>query len=271
MPYSSQSGTKNEADQCAASAAILEFSSVSVSYVARDNVKVAVEQVSFVVPEGGFVSLVGPSGCGKSTLLHVAAGLLLPSEGSVRYLGQRWEGLHPDVAYVTQRDTLLPWRNIVANIALPLALKGVGKSERREQARDMAEHLGLGDCLKMFPNQLSGGMRQRVQLGRTLISRPKLLLMDEPFGALDAHLRLKMQELLLGVLAEHRVSTLFVTHDLSEAIALSDVVVAMKGSPGRIGLTRVIEGLPDRRDLMALRADPRFNEYQGDLWKTISA
>jgi NitT/TauT family transport system ATP-binding protein len=250
---------------------VLDLRSVSVRYLTKSGLNTAVTDVSVKVDPGEFVSIVGPSGCGKSTLLHVAAGLIRPAAGKVTYLGQEWTGLHPDVGYVTQKDTLLPWKNVIDNIALPLKLKGSGKAERRTVAAEMAENLGLADYLKHFPAQLSGGMRQRVQLGRTLVTRPKLLLMDEPFGALDAYLRLRMQELLLSMLREHRVSTVFVTHDLGEAIALSDRVVALAGSPGRLGLDCAIESTADRDDLMAMRATPEFTEYQTRLWDIISS
>ena len=250
---------------------VLDLRSVSVRYLTKSGLNTAVTDVSVKVDPGVFVSIVGPSGCGKSTLLHVAAGLIRPAAGKVTYLGQEWTGLHPDVGYVTQKDTLLPWKNVIDNIALPLKLKGMGKAERRTVASEMAENLGLADYLKHFPAQLSGGMRQRVQLGRTLVTRPKLLLMDEPFGALDAYLRLRMQELLLSMLREHRVSTVFVTHDLGEAIALSDRVVALAGSPGRLGLDCAIESTADRDDLMAMRATPEFTEYQTRLWDIISS
>lgn len=250
---------------------VLDLSAISVRYVTPAGLNTAVVDVNVRVDAGEFVSVVGPSGCGKSTLLHVAAGLIRPASGSVKYLGKTWTGLHPEVGYVTQKDTLLPWRTVVDNIALPLQLRGVRRSERRKIAAEMAESIGLAHCLKQFPAQLSGGMRQRVQLGRTLVMRPKLLLMDEPFGALDAYLRLRMQELLLRILGEHPVSTVFVTHDLGEAIALSDRVVALSGSPGRLALDTRIETSAARNDLMGIRSTPEFAEYQSQLWETISA
>jgi NitT/TauT family transport system ATP-binding protein len=250
---------------------VLDLRSVSVRYLTKSGLNTAVTDISIAVEPGEFVSVVGPSGCGKSTLLHVAAGLIRPAGGKVTYLGQEWTGLHPEVGYVTQKDTLLPWKNVVDNIALPLQLKGMSRAERRTVAGEMAENLGLGDYLKHFPAQLSGGMRQRVQLGRTLVIRPKLLLMDEPFGALDAYLRLRMQELLLSILRGHPVSTVFVTHDLGEAIALSDRVVALAGSPGRLGLDCAIESSVDRDDLMGMRSTPEFTDYQTRLWEIISS
>jgi NitT/TauT family transport system ATP-binding protein len=253
------------------SQAVLDLESISVRYVTSAGLNTAVVGVNVQVHAGEFVSIVGPSGCGKSTLLHVAAGLIRPASGSVKYLGQTWTGLHPEVGYVTQKDTLLPWRTVVDNIALPLQLRGMHTRKRRQVAAEMAENLGLSHCLKQFPAQLSGGMRQRVQLGRTLVMRPKLLLMDEPFGALDAYLRLRMQELLLKILQEHPVSTVFVTHDLGEAISLSDRVIALSGSPGRLALDTRISTSADRYDLMAIRSTPEFAEYQTQLWETISA
>jgi NitT/TauT family transport system ATP-binding protein len=250
---------------------VLELTSVSVRYLTTSGLNMAVTDVTARIEPGEFVSVVGPSGCGKSTLLHVAAGLIRPTAGKVAYLGREWTGLHADVGYVTQKDTLLPWRTVVDNIALPLQLKGVRKSERRQVAADMAASLGLGGWLKHFPNQLSGGMRQRVQLGRTLVIRPKLLLMDEPFGALDAYLRLRMQELLTSILRGHPVSTVFVTHDLGEAITLSDRVIALAGSPGKVALDCAIRTSADRDDPMAIRGTPEFSDYQSRLWETISS
>jgi len=254
-----------------ASEPVLDLKSVTVRYLTSSGLNTAVTDVTVKVESGEFVSVVGPSGCGKSTFLHVAAGLIRPAAGKVTYLGREWTGLHPDVGYVTQKDTLLPWRTVVDNIAVPLQLKGVRKAERRKIAGEMAASLGLGNNLKQFPNQLSGGMRQRVQLGRTLVIRPKLLLMDEPFGALDAYLRLRMQELLLSILHGHPVTTVFVTHDLGEAITLSDRVVALSGSPGRLALDCPIETSAERSDPMAIRGTPEFSEYQSRLWETISS
>jgi NitT/TauT family transport system ATP-binding protein len=269
-----QTAERRREESCADAPApgpVLDMASVTVRYLTSSGLNSALTDVTATVAAAEFVSVVGPSGCGKSTLLHVAAGLIRPSAGKVTYLGQEWTGLHPDVGYVTQKDTLLPWRTVVDNIALPLQLRGVRKSERRGIAGDMAATLGLGSCLRHFPSQLSGGMRQRVQLGRTLVIRPKLLLMDEPFGALDAYLRLRMQELLLSILREHPVSTLFVTHDLGEAITLSDRVIALAGSPGRLALDCAIKTSAERDDLMAVRSTPEFAEYQRRLWASISS
>jgi NitT/TauT family transport system ATP-binding protein len=262
---------KQSDDSASAPGPVLDLRCVCVRYLTKSGLNTAVADISVKVEPGEFVSVVGPSGCGKSTLLHVAAGLIRPAAGKVRYLGQEWAGLHPDVGYVTQKDTLLPWKSVIDNLALPLQLKGVRRSERRQIATEMAENLGLEKYLKHFPAQLSGGMRQRVQLGRTLVIRPKLLLMDEPFGALDAYLRLRMQELLLSILRGHPVSTVFVTHDLGEAISLSDRVLALAGSPGRLGLDCAIKSPVDRNDLMAMRSTQEFTEYQTRLWEVISA
>jgi NitT/TauT family transport system ATP-binding protein len=262
---------KGSGEGAASPEPVLDLQSVTVRYLTTSGMNVAVADVSIKVRSREFVAVVGPSGCGKSTLLHVAAGLIRPAAGKVTYLGQEWTKLHPDVGYVTQKDTLLPWRTVVDNIAVPLQLKGIRRSERRQIAGEMAANLGLGNYLKHFPNQLSGGMRQRVQLGRTLVIRPKLLLMDEPFGALDAYLRLRMQELLVSILREYPVSTVFVTHDLGEAITLSDRVVALAGSPGRLALDCAIETSADPHDLMGIRSTPEFSEYQARLWDTISA
>jgi NitT/TauT family transport system ATP-binding protein len=238
---------------------VLDLRSVSVRYLTKSGLNTAVTDVSVKVDPGEFVSIVGPSGCGKSTLLHVAAGLIRPAAGKVTYLGQEWTGLHPDVGYVTQKDTLLPWKNVIDNIALPLKLKGMGKAERRTVAAEMAENLGLADYLKHFPAQLSGGMRQRVQLGRTLVTRPKLLLMDEPFGALDVMTRERMGFELMRLCGIGEYTVLFVTHSISEAVLLSDAIVIMRGRGDAAKPHTLAIDLPRPRTLATMR-DRRFVE-----------
>jgi NitT/TauT family transport system ATP-binding protein len=253
-----------------AGAPVVEFNDVTVTYPGKHVTRPAVVGVDLSVAKGSFVCVVGPSGCGKSTLLHVCSGLLKISAGEFRYLGQEWGRLHPGIGYVTQRETLLPWKTVLGNIALPLKIKGVPRAERREKAADIATSVGLGDWLKRYPRELSGGMRQRVQLARTLITDPTLLLMDEPFGALDAVLRVRMQEFLKSTIAGTDLTTIFVTHDLTEALTLGDQVVAMAGSPGRIDQVDYLDDLPRGVSPLELRQAPAYAAHEFSLWKTIA-
>jgi NitT/TauT family transport system ATP-binding protein len=251
-------------------APVVEFNDVTVTYPGKHVTRPAVVGVDLAVRKGSFVCVVGPSGCGKSTLLHVCSGLLKVSAGRFRYLGREWKKLHPDIGYVTQRETLLPWKTVLGNIALPLKIKGVSRSERRERASEMAASVGLGDWLNRYPRELSGGMRQRVQLGRTLITDPTLLLMDEPFGALDAVLRVRMQEFLKSRIEGTDLTTVFVTHDLTEALTLGDEVVAMAGAPGSIGQIDTLDDLPRGVSPVQLRQSPAYAAHEARLWKTIA-
>lgn len=251
-------------------APVVEFRNAAVTYPGRHVTGPAVVGIDLALQPGSFTTVVGPSGCGKSTLLHVCSGLLKISHGEFRYQGQTWKKLHPGIGYVTQRETLLPWKNVLNNIALPLKLNGVPKAERRERAAAMAESVGLGQWLNRFPRELSGGMRQRVQLGRTLVTKPTLLLMDEPFGALDAVLRVRMQEFLKETIAGEDLTTLFVTHDLNEALALGDQVVAMAGAPGTIDQIDTLDDLPRGLSASDLKGTPEYAEHEARLWKVIA-
>ncbi|MET7422173.1 ABC transporter ATP-binding protein [Dactylosporangium sp. NPDC005555] len=249
---------------------VVEFKNAEVTYPGRQVTGPAVVGINLALARGSFTTVVGPSGCGKSTLLHVCSGLLKVSAGEFHYQGQSWKKLHPGVGYVTQRETLLPWKTVLGNIALPLKLTGVPKAERRERATAMAENVGLGQWLNRFPRELSGGMRQRVQLGRTLVTKPVLLLMDEPFGALDAVLRVRMQEFLKETIAGADLTTLFVTHDLNEALTLGDQVVAMAGAPGTIDQIDTLDDLPRGLAPVDLKSAPEYAEHEARLWKVIA-
>jgi NitT/TauT family transport system ATP-binding protein len=196
----------------------------------------AVDKVSFAVLEGEFVSLLGPSGCGKSTVLNIIAGLVESSGGTVTVDAQpmQFQNVSPKLGYVFQRDTTYPWRTVQNNIALGLELAGRRKAERTSRVADAIKAARLSGFETAFPAMLSGGMRQRVSLMRTLVMEPEILLMDEPFGALDAHTKLDMHRLLLEVWERARQTVVFVTHDLSEALTLSDRIVLMSARPGRI-------------------------------------
>ncbi|MCX6500870.1 MAG: ABC transporter ATP-binding protein [Microbacterium sp.] len=220
----------------------------------------ALADVALEVRVGEFVSLIGPSGCGKSTLMRLIADLDQPSAGTVEVFGKsaRQARLDQDYGIAFQQAGLLPWRTVLANIALPLELHGVAAAERTTRAAELAEMVGLTDFGSRYPDELSGGMQQRVAIARSLATRPKLLLMDEPFGALDEMTRERMQTELIRIAAETGAAVVFVTHSIPEAVYLSDRVVVMSPRPGRI--TDVLE-VPFGRDRSeALRESPRFFE-----------
>jgi NitT/TauT family transport system ATP-binding protein len=199
----------------------------------------AVQSVDFNIQPGEFVCLLGPSGCGKSTLLGALAGHIVPASGVLNVDGQAIDGPSPERGMVFQHHTLLPWLNIIDNVAFGLKMRGVAKPDRHEQALTMLKQVGLEDVATRWPSQLSGGMQQRVEIARVLINKPRLLLMDEPFGALDAQTRMKMQQLLLDIWGRIRTTLVFVTHDIDEALFLADRILVMSPRPGRI-----IENLP---------------------------
>lgn len=228
----------------------------------------ALRDVTLTVPAGEFVCLIGPSGCGKSTLLNMVAGIVTPSKGEVRYDGSLVTGLNKRVGYMTQDDNLLPWWTVEQNVGLPLEIRGVPKDDRKKMVAEMLEKVGLGGFAHLYPSQLSGGMRKRAALARLLIYGPETLLMDEPFGPLDAQMRVIMQQELLRLWERDRKTVLFVTHDLEEAITLSDRVVVMGTNPGRIIHIEEIP-FPRPRDIMELRQDPAFHSIWRRLWGLI--
>lgn len=194
----------------------------------------ALHDISFAIEPGEFVCILGPSGCGKSTLLGALAGHLQAAQGSIAVDGKPVGGPSPDRGLVFQQHTLFPWKTVLDNVAFGLKMKGIPKAQRREQARELLELVGLGGFESCYPAQLSGGMQQRVEIARVLINHPRVLLMDEPFGALDAQTRLMMQELLLEVWGRIRTTVLFITHDIDEALFLADRILVMSPRPGRI-------------------------------------
>lgn len=213
---------------------ILHIDHVSKIFKANGNDVTAVDDVSLEIPQGQFVTLLGPSGCGKSTLLRIVAGLETASLGSITYKGQELTGADATRGMVFQSYSLYPWLNVEENIAFGLRLKGIPRKERLEIARHYCEVIGLKDFNKHYPIQLSGGMMQRVAIARALANDPEILLMDEPFGALDAQTRLIMQEILLKAWEGTNKTILFVTHDVNEAVFLGDVVYVMTARPGKV-------------------------------------
>jgi NitT/TauT family transport system ATP-binding protein len=230
----------------------------------------ALQPIDLDVRKEEFISLVGPSGCGKSTVLNLVAGLIAPTSGEVLYNGAPVQGLNGRVGYMTQKDTLLPWRTAADNIAVPLELKcrNVPRKEIRERVAEIIDLVGLRGFEKHFPGELSGGMRKRVALARTLIYEPETLLMDEPFGALDAQLKLLMHDQLQRLTQQRKMTVMFVTHDLAEAIALSDRVVVFSARPGRIRAMREVL-IPRPRDVFKIRFSEAFSHLHEELWDEL--
>lgn len=223
--------------------------------------------ISLEIEQGSFVVLVGPSGCGKSTLLNIIAGLLPVTAGKVYYKDSLVVGPCLEVGYLTQKDTLMPWRSVEHNIEMPLEIRGVNRMERRHTAGELIQKVGLKGFEKSYPRELSGGMLRRASLARMLSTDPETLLMDEPFGALDAQLRLELQVELLNLWSGSGKSVLFVTHDIEEAIALGDRVIVL-GTHGRIVFDDYIS-LPRPRDAARIRFQPQFVEIHQRLWSAL--
>jgi NitT/TauT family transport system ATP-binding protein len=250
-------------------APLIAFRGVGKTFRADGRSVEAVRGEDLDVMRGEFVALVGPSGCGKSTLLNMTAGLFPPSLGEVRYGGRPVTGINLLTGYMTQNDHLLPWRTVAANIQVPLEIRGRPRGEMRDKVASLMELVGLAGFERSYPAQLSGGMRKRAALARLLAYDPETLLLDEPFAALDAQLRLNMQVELLRLSRQLGKTVLFVTHDLDEAAALCDRCVVFSPRPGTI--RRVLDSpLPRERDLLRLRRDPRWQEMAAELWDLIT-
>jgi NitT/TauT family transport system ATP-binding protein len=229
----------------------------------------AVDAVSFDVRAREFVALVGPSGCGKSTILNMIGGLVAPSAGMVEIDGAPvTAAAPPNVGYVFQKDTVLPWRTVARNIALGLEYRGVDRAEQARRVRAAVALAGLEGFEDAFPATLSGGMRQRVALMRTLVVDPAILLMDEPFGALDTHTKIGLHAQLLDLWQTRRQTVVFVTHDLSEAITLADRIVVMTRRPGRIKLVHEV-ALPRPRDVIKLRETDDYAREYRRVWRAL--
>ncbi len=249
--------------------ALIQFRGAAKHFLVGGELRLAVEQVDLDVRSGEIVTLVGPSGCGKSTLLNMVAGLFEPTRGKVLYGGREFAGLNYSVGYMTQQDHLLPWRTVRDNIALPLELRGESRERCLARAQELVALVGLEGFERHFPSQISGGMRKRCALARLLAYDPETLLLDEPFGALDAQLRLGLQAELLRVVRRLSKTVLFVTHDLDEAIAMADRCAVFQGRPGRIAQIIDID-LPRIRDLLTLRFDTRYLELTRQLWTLMA-
>jgi NitT/TauT family transport system ATP-binding protein len=254
----------------AAGAKAVSLTDTSVTFrLADGGAYTAVQGCTLEVEDGEFVAIVGPTGCGKSTLLNVAAGLIEPSHGHARIFGEPLPGLNKQAGYLFQAEALFPWKTAVENVAIGLEINGTSKAEARERAQTWLTRVGLGGFGDRYPHMLSGGQRKRVGLTQVLIRDPKILLMDEPFGPLDAQTRQIMGNLLLDLWSADRKAVMFVTHDLEEAIALSDRVVIMSAGPAAriIGDWKVPLARP--RDIGEIKLDNAFHEVHREIWQML--
>jgi NitT/TauT family transport system ATP-binding protein len=226
----------------------------------------AVRDIDLKVRPGRFVSVVGPTGSGKSTILNMAAGLLAPTRGTARSFGQPVKGVNRRASYMFQQDGLLPWKTVIDNVSLGLTMAGVGKADARAEAQKWLAKVGLKDFADRYPHQLSGGMRKRTAVAQAWIVNPDILLMDEPFSALDVQTRQIMENELLALWQESGKAVIFITHDLDEAIALSDEVVILGAGPGSTVVASYDITLPRPRDLLEIRDDPQFVELHREIW-----
>lgn len=249
---------------------VVALEGVAITFILADGGRYeAVSPCDLAVGEGEFVAIVGPTGCGKSTLLNAAAGLLQPSAGSVRCLGKPLVGLNRNAGYLFQQDALMPWKTARDNVAIGLEVAGTPRSKALSVADAMLTRVGLKAFLDRYPHQLSGGQRKRVALAQMLVREPKLLLMDEPFGPLDAQTRVIMGELLLSLWQADRKAVMFVTHDLEEAISLADRVVIMSAGPAARIIGDFAIDIERPRDVAEIKLMPRFHQLHAEIWGAL--
>ena len=250
----------------------LELLDVTCTFRSRDDAGqayTAVGQTTLRIRAGEFVSVVGPTGCGKSTLLNIGAGLLPPTSGSVKVFGQTLAGINTRAGYMFQTEALMPWRSAIANVMVGLQYHGVPDAEARAQAQAWLERVGLADFGDRYPHQLSGGMRKRTALAQVLALDPDIILMDEPFSALDIQTRQLMENEVLDLWAAKKKAVLFITHDLDEAIAMSDRVVVLSAGPATRPMGEFDIDLPRPRNVAEVRTQPRFIELHTQIWDVL--
>jgi NitT/TauT family transport system ATP-binding protein len=255
-------------------AAALALERITCTFAARGDGSArytALRDTTLRVAPGEFVSVVGPTGCGKSTLLNVAAGLLDPSAGDVRVFGEPLAGVNRRAGYLFQTEALMPWRNALDNVTAGLEFRGVPRDDAVAQANEWLRRVGLGGFGDRYPHQLSGGMRKRVSLAQTLILNPQILLMDEPFSALDVQTRQLMENELLELWSQDRKSVVFITHDLEEAIALADRVVVLSAGPEAHPIGEYRIDLPRPRDVSEIRLTPGFIRLHTEIWHAMKS
>ncbi len=231
----------------------------------------AVRDATLNIADGEFVSVVGPTGCGKSTLLNIGAGLLQASSGSCKVFGESLKGINSQAGYMFQAESLMPWRSTLDNVTAGLQFRGVDKADATQRGEDWLARVGLAGFGERYPHQLSGGMRKRAALAQMLILDPKILLMDEPFSALDIQTRQLMENELLEIWEADKKSVLFITHDLEEAISMSDRVVVLSAGPATRPIGEFAIDLPRPRDVAEIRMTPRFLELHEQIWSTMKA
>jgi NitT/TauT family transport system ATP-binding protein len=242
---------------------------VSHTYFTEKTAVTALKNISLTVEKGEFVSFLGPSGCGKTTLLSIIAALIEPTEGTVFIEGKKLDRVRPTAGYMLQQDYLFPWKTIEENILIGLKIMGTLTEETKRRALDLLAYIGLKGIESYYPNQLSGGMRQRVALVRTLATDPKMLLLDEPFSALDQQTKLKLEELVWKTLKEYGKTAVLVTHDIGEAIAMSDRIFLFSAKPGRIMHTFMVPDELRRLSPFAARQHPAFSGLFQSIWKEL--
>jgi NitT/TauT family transport system ATP-binding protein len=261
--------TLRAAQHARALASAVEFDRITCAFAGARGSYTAVKDVTLAIGEGEFVSVVGPTGCGKSTLLNVAAGLLKPSSGTLRVFGEPLAGVNRKAGYMFQSDALMPWRNALRNVTAGLEFRGVDAREAKRRGEEWLERVGLAGFGDRYPHQLSGGMRKRTALAQMLILDPQILLMDEPFSALDIQTRQLMENELLELWSANRKSVIFITHDLEEAIALSDRVIVLSAGPATHPIGEFAIDLLRPRDVSEIRLFPRFVEMHDKIWRSM--
>ena len=250
----------------------IELKDVACTFISKDapgQRYTAVEHVDLTVGAGEFVSVVGPTGCGKSTLLNVAAGLLAPSQGTAQIFGEPLRDVNTRAGYMFQTESLMPWRTALQNVMAGLEFRGVADADAREQADDWLRRVGLGGFGDRYPHQLSGGMRKRTSLAQTLVLDPDIILMDEPFSALDIQTRQLMENEVLDLWSSKKKAVLFITHDLDEAIAMSDRVVILSAGPAAHPIGEFTIDIPRPRDVAEVKTTPRFLELHAAIWSVL--
>ncbi|MDB5728170.1 MAG: mannosyltransferase [Noviherbaspirillum sp.] len=250
----------------------LALDNISCTFVSRDDRAqryTAVADTTLSIAPGEFVSVVGPTGCGKSTLLNVGAGLLEPSSGSVRVFGEELKGINRRAGYMFQAEALMPWRSALQNVIAGLQFRGIDEAQAMSDGEAWLARVGLQGFGDRYPHQLSGGMRKRVALAQTLILDPDIMLMDEPFSALDIQTRQLMENEVLDLWSAKKKAVLFITHDLDEAIAMSDRVVVLSAGPATRPIGEFVIDLPRPRDVAEIRIHPRFVELHAQIWGVL--
>ena len=248
---------------------ILEVRNISKKYQSKEGEVLAIENVNFRIKEGEFISIIGPSGCGKSTLLSVIAGLEEKTTGEIYIENEKIEGISDKIGYMLQKDCLLDWRSILENCMFGLEIKGKKNKENKQYVEELLKKYNLYEFKNKYPSELSGGMRQRVALIRTLAVKPKILLLDEAFSALDYQTRIMVTNDIYHILRKENITALIVTHDISEAISMSDKVLVLTKRPGTIKDIHKIEFKIEGRTPISCRENPKFSKYFNTLWKEL--